>query len=69
LVLCGVRESRLICPIRFTEFLDLDRNDPLARRMSVDYKQAIQKLVRAGECRLVVNLDDLRDYDRSFCDG
>lgn len=75
---------------RFTEFLDLDRNDALARvclvpcslitralinasrlsqKMSMDYKQAIQKMVQVNERRLIVNLDDLRDYDREFCDG
>ncbi|ORY92577.1 MCM2/3/5 family-domain-containing protein [Leucosporidium creatinivorum] len=54
---------------KFTEFLDLDRNDALARKMSMDYKQAIQKMVQVDERRLIVNLDDLRDYDREFCDG
>lgn len=37
--------------------------------MSMDYKQAIQKMVQVNERRLIVNLDDLRDYDREFCDG
>lgn len=37
--------------------------------MSMDYKQAIQKMVQVGERRLIINLDDLRDYDRDFCDG
>lgn len=35
----------------------------------MDYKQAIQKMVMAKERRLIVNLDDLREYDREFCDG
>lgn len=37
--------------------------------MSIDYKQAVTKMLRAKERRLIVNLDDLRDYDRAFCDG
>lgn len=35
----------------------------------MDYKQAIQKMIKAKERRLIVNLDDLRDFDREFCDG
>ncbi|KAK4056933.1 MCM DNA helicase complex subunit [Microbotryomycetes sp. JL221] len=54
---------------KFTEFLDLDRNDPMARRMSTDYRQAITKMVQANKRRLIVNIDDLREYDREYCDG
>ncbi|GAA5970995.1 hypothetical protein JCM3765_002288 [Sporobolomyces pararoseus] len=54
---------------RFTEFLDLDAGSPAARRMSTNYKNAVQKMVQARERRLIINLDDLRDYDREFCDG
>ncbi|KAK4051199.1 MCM DNA helicase complex subunit [Microbotryomycetes sp. JL201] len=54
---------------KFTEFLDLDRNDPMARRMSMDYRQAITKMVQQDKRRLIVNLDDLREYDREYCDG
>ncbi|GAA6061233.1 hypothetical protein JCM10212_002692 [Sporobolomyces blumeae] len=54
---------------RFTEFLDLDPGSPTARRMSTTYRTAVQKMVQARERRLIVNLDDLRDYDREFCDG
>ncbi|BGP15822.1 MCM DNA helicase complex subunit [Rhodosporidiobolus nylandii] len=53
----------------FTEFLDLDPGSQQARRMSAAYKTAVRKMVDASERRLVVNLDDLRDYDREFCDG
>ena len=35
----------------------------------MNYKEAIKKMLKAGEARLIVNLDDLRDYDRAFCDG
>lgn len=37
--------------------------------MSVAYKPAVRKMCDAYERRLIVNLDDLRDYDREFCDG
>jgi DNA replication licensing factor MCM3 len=35
----------------------------------MNYKNAVQKMVQARERRLIINLDDLRDYDREFCDG
>ncbi|GJN89130.1 hypothetical protein Rhopal_002104-T1 [Rhodotorula paludigena] len=54
---------------RFTEFLDLDPGSAQARRMSMSYKTAVRKMCEAQERRLIVNLDDLRDYDREFCDG
>ncbi|GAA5855786.1 hypothetical protein JCM3766R1_001998, partial [Sporobolomyces carnicolor] len=54
---------------RFTEFLDLDAGSAAARRMSTNYKNAVQKMVQARERRLIINLDDLRDFDREFCDG
>ncbi|GAA5885550.1 hypothetical protein JCM6882_007464 [Rhodosporidiobolus microsporus] len=54
---------------RFTEFLDLDPGSQQARRMSAAYKTGVRKMLDASERRLVVNLDDLRDYDREFCDG
>ncbi|GAA6051329.1 hypothetical protein JCM3770_004486 [Rhodotorula araucariae] len=54
---------------RFTEFLDLDPGSAQARRMSTSYKTAVRKMCEAHERRLIVNLDDLRDYDREFCDG
>jgi len=37
--------------------------------MSMPYKTAVRKMCEAQERRLVINLDDLRDYDREFCDG
>ncbi|GAA5850212.1 hypothetical protein JCM9279_003567 [Rhodotorula babjevae] len=54
---------------RFTEFLDLDPGSAQARRMSMPYKTAVRKMCEAQERRLVINLDDLRDFDREFCDG
>ncbi|GAA6027467.1 hypothetical protein JCM8097_007877 [Rhodosporidiobolus ruineniae] len=54
---------------RFTEFLDLDPGSQQARRMSTAYKTGVRKMLEADERRLIVNLDDLRDYDREFCDG
>ena len=35
----------------------------------MNYKPAVRKMCDARERRLIVNLDDLRDYDREFCDG
>lgn len=35
----------------------------------MNYKQSVQKMIQARERRLIINLDDLRDYDREFCDG
>lgn len=37
--------------------------------MSVNYKDAIQKMKRAGGRRLIVNIDDIREWNREFCDG
>ncbi|GAA5825650.1 hypothetical protein JCM11251_000323 [Rhodosporidiobolus azoricus] len=54
---------------RFIEFLDLDPGSQQARRMSAAYKTSVRKMLDASERRLAVNLDDLRDYDREFCDG
>lgn len=34
-----------------------------------NYKQEIRKMLQATERRLIVNLDDLRDYNRSLADG
>lgn len=36
---------------------------------AVNYKEAIKRMLKAGEYRLIVNLDDVRSYDREFCDG
>jgi DNA replicative helicase MCM subunit Mcm2 (Cdc46/Mcm family) len=37
--------------------------------MSAQYKTGVKKMLDAEERRLIVNLDDLRDFDREFCDG
>lgn len=37
--------------------------------MSMHYRSSVKKMLDAQERRLIVNLDDLRDYDREFCDG
>lgn len=39
------------------------------QRLPTNYKDAIKRMLRNDERRLVVNLDDLRDYNREFCDG
>ncbi|SCZ93830.1 BZ3500_MvSof-1268-A1-R1_Chr6-3g08913 [Microbotryum saponariae] len=65
-----LQDDQLAARVRiFIDFLDLDRNDPLARKMTIDYRQAIIKMTQKKERRLIVNLDDLRDYDRDFCNG
>ncbi|RKP07194.1 MCM2/3/5 family-domain-containing protein [Thamnocephalis sphaerospora] len=46
----------------FREFLDNDYNRG-------DYKNAIEQMLTAGERRLAVNLDHLRDYNRETADG
>ncbi|KAM0746745.1 MCM-domain-containing protein [Meredithblackwellia eburnea MCA 4105] len=53
----------------FTDFLDLDANSAVARTLSMNYRDAIQKMKRAGQRRLIVNIDDVRLYDRVLCDG
>ncbi|KAH9473750.1 hypothetical protein Pst134EA_000822 [Puccinia striiformis f. sp. tritici] len=45
----------------FTEFLDDETRRP-------NYRILVQKMVEKNERRLVVNLDDLRDYNREYCD-
>ncbi|KAL8287393.1 hypothetical protein RQP46_003251 [Phenoliferia psychrophenolica] len=53
----------------FINFLDLDAGTAMGKKMSSNYKNLIQKMKRAGGRRLIVNLDDVREFDRSLCDG
>lgn len=46
----------------FVEFLDDETS-------AVNYRDAIKRMLRLEERRLVVNVDDLRDYKRELCDG
>ncbi|KAJ8517039.1 hypothetical protein ONZ45_g5738 [Pleurotus djamor] len=46
----------------FEEFLDSD--SPV-----YNYKDDIYRMLRTDQTRLVVNIDDLRDYNREFTDG
>ncbi|KAF7437172.1 MCM DNA helicase complex subunit [Pleurotus ostreatus] len=46
----------------FEEFLDSD--SPV-----YNYKDEIHRMLRTDKSRLIVNLDDLRDYNREFTDG
>lgn len=48
----------------FQEFLDVDDDSA-----AFNYKDAVKRMLRLGERRLIVNLDDLRDYNRAYCDG
>ncbi|POV96671.1 hypothetical protein PSHT_15015 [Puccinia striiformis] len=45
----------------FTEFLDDETRKP-------NYRILVRKMVEKNERRLIVNLDDLRDYNREYCD-
>ncbi|KAA1106205.1 MCM DNA helicase complex subunit [Puccinia graminis f. sp. tritici] len=45
----------------FTEFLDDETRKP-------NYRILVRKMVEKGDRRLIVNLDDLRDYNREYCD-
>jgi DNA replication licensing factor MCM3 len=46
----------------FTEFLE-DENT------SHNYRDQVLRMLRLEEVRLIVNLDDLRDYNRDYADG
>lgn len=53
---------------RFQEFLD----DTSKRTFNHDYGHDIEELMAKGESRLIVNLDDVRDYNaesRELADG
>lgn len=38
-------------------------------QQNYNYHAAVKQMLDREEQRLIVNLDDLRDYDRSFADG
>lgn len=38
-------------------------------KLNHGYVDAIQKMLNLGEQRVVVSLDDIRDFDRSIADG
>ena len=50
----------------FEDFLTLDFDAPNGNHK---YRQEIVRLLRADETRLIVNIDDLRDYNRDFANG
>jgi DNA replication licensing factor MCM3 len=50
----------------FTNFLDPAN---YAVDTETDYKEKIKKLIDSGERRLIVSVDDLRAYNRSYCDN
>ncbi|KAG0141938.1 hypothetical protein CROQUDRAFT_67827 [Cronartium quercuum f. sp. fusiforme G11] len=45
----------------FSEFLDDENRKP-------SYRELVRKMLSKGERRLIVNVDDLRDYNRDYCD-
>ncbi|KAJ8083686.1 MCM DNA helicase complex subunit [Marasmius tenuissimus] len=48
---------------RFEEFLNSDQSD------LYNYKDDIARMLRTDENRLIINIDDLRDYERELADG
>ncbi|KAI5449835.1 MCM DNA helicase complex subunit [Naganishia albida] len=49
---------------QFLEFLDDE-----SPRHDYNYRDAVKRMLDRDENRLIVNIDDLRDYDRSYADG
>ncbi|KAJ9093168.1 MCM DNA helicase complex subunit [Naganishia friedmannii] len=49
---------------QFLEFLDDE-----SPRHDYNYRDSVKRMLDRDENRLVVNIDDLRDYDRSYADG
>ncbi|KAF8213542.1 ATP dependent DNA helicase [Mycena galopus ATCC 62051] len=50
----------------FDDFLTTDFDAPNG---NYKYRQEILKMLRADQTRLIVNIDDLRDYNRDFANG
>ncbi|OCF31031.1 minichromosome maintenance protein 3 [Kwoniella heveanensis BCC8398] len=48
---------------QFVEFLDDDT------QANYNYRESIKRMLDLEQVRLIVNLDDLRDYDRTYADG
>ncbi|EIW70928.1 hypothetical protein TREMEDRAFT_28916 [Tremella mesenterica DSM 1558] len=48
---------------QFVEFLDDDT------QADYNYRESIKRMLDNEQVRLIVNLDDLRDYDRTYADG
>lgn len=36
---------------------------------AVNYRDQVKRMLSRSERRLIVNVDDLRDYNRAYCDG
>lgn len=66
---------------QFVEFLDDDVShrgshhflyptDPeVQTQASYNYRESIKRMLDNEQVRLIVNIDDLRDYDRAYADG
>jgi DNA replication licensing factor MCM3 len=50
----------------FDDFLTFDFDAPNGNHK---YRQEILKMLRSDQTRLIVNIDDLRDYNRDFANG
>ncbi|OCF57170.1 minichromosome maintenance protein 3 [Kwoniella mangroviensis CBS 10435] len=48
---------------QFVEFLDDDT------QANYNYRESIKRMLDLEQVRLIVNLDDLRDYERTYADG
>ncbi|KAJ7462807.1 MCM2/3/5 family-domain-containing protein [Mycena galericulata] len=54
---------------RTTVFDDFLTHDFDAPNLNYKYRQEILKLLRTDQTRLIVNIDDLRDFKREYADG
>jgi DNA replication licensing factor MCM3 len=48
---------------QFVEFLDDETS------ANYNYRESIKRMLDLEQVRLIVNLDDVRDYDRTYADG
>lgn len=48
---------------QFVEFLDDET------QANYNYRESIKRMLDLEQVRLIVNLDDVRDYDRTYADG
>jgi DNA replication licensing factor MCM3 len=53
--------------IRYVYFVKERANEQT--KPDYNYRESIKRMLDIEQVRLIVNLDHLRDYDRSFADG
>lgn len=44
-------------------------SNPAQNQANYNYREQVKRMLDMEQQRLIVNLDDLRDYDRSYADG